>query len=84
MHQNTASKFTTSIGGSLNSDNQIQIECDSLINSTSPARLVFICSLDMVSLGAQRVARNLVNSSKWSIKSNEPIGEKLLGVENAI
>jgi uncharacterized NAD(P)/FAD-binding protein YdhS len=137
----SSNKFIASIGDSLNSGDQIQIQCDWLINATGPARLVdedvksplistliqsglimansfggihvdyetsmvksreeivenfyaighltagtyyFVSSLDMASLGAKRVARDLVNSSKRSMKSRKPIGEKLLGVENAI
>jgi uncharacterized NAD(P)/FAD-binding protein YdhS len=43
----------------------------------------FVSSLDMVSMGAKRVARDVVNSSWQSIKPIESIGNKQLGVENA-
>lgn len=138
---NSTNKFIASIAGPVHSGDQIQIECDWVINATGPARLVdedsesplisnliksgliiansfggihidyetsmvkskgetvenfyaighltagtyyFVSSLDMVSLGAKRVAHDLVNSSKRSMMSRKPIEEKLLGVENAI
>ena len=43
----------------------------------------FVSSLDMVSMGAKRVARDVVNSSLESTKPIDPIREKHLGVENA-
>jgi uncharacterized NAD(P)/FAD-binding protein YdhS len=43
----------------------------------------FVSSLDMVSMGAKRVARNVVNSSQQSINQIEFAGEKQFGVENA-
>lgn len=43
----------------------------------------FVSSLDMVSMGAKRVARNVVNSSQQSIKPIESVKEGQLGVENA-
>ena len=44
----------------------------------------FVSSLDMVSMGAKRIARNLVNLSRHSIKPINLIKGKLLGVENAV
>ncbi|MBU3611465.1 FAD/NAD(P)-binding protein [Polynucleobacter sp. MG-27-Goln-C1] len=43
----------------------------------------FVSSLDMVSMGAKRVARNVVNSSQQSIKPIESVKERQLGIENA-
>jgi uncharacterized NAD(P)/FAD-binding protein YdhS len=43
----------------------------------------YVSSLDMVSIGAKRVARNLVYSSRQSSGSIVPIGKKQLGAENA-
>ena len=43
----------------------------------------FVSSLDMVSLGAKRVARTVINSSRQSINLMESIEEEQFGVENA-
>jgi uncharacterized NAD(P)/FAD-binding protein YdhS len=43
----------------------------------------FVSSLDMVSMGAKRVARDVVNSSRQSINQIESVGEKQFGVESA-
>lgn len=43
----------------------------------------FVSSLDMVSMGAKRVARHVVNSSQQSIKPIESVMERQLGAENA-
>jgi uncharacterized NAD(P)/FAD-binding protein YdhS len=43
----------------------------------------FVSSLDMVSMGAKRVARNVVNSIQQSINQIEFAGEKQFGVTNA-
>ncbi len=44
----------------------------------------FVSSLDMVALGAMRVARALVDSSSRSIEPRKTIERDILGVENAI
>ncbi len=44
----------------------------------------FVSSLDMVSVGAKRVARDLVASSGYSLESDKSIKEETLDVENAI
>jgi uncharacterized NAD(P)/FAD-binding protein YdhS len=43
----------------------------------------FVSSLDMVSIGAKRVARDVVKSSRCSNNSMESIGRRQFGVENA-
>lgn len=43
----------------------------------------FVSSLDMVSMGAKRVARDLVGSCRRSISPIESVREKKFGVENA-
>ena len=43
----------------------------------------FVSSLDMVSMGAKRVARDVVNSSRQPKTSEESISEKQFGVVNA-
>lgn len=43
----------------------------------------FVSSLDMVSMGAKRAARDVVNSSRQSSNQIEPFREKQFGVENA-
>ncbi|MEY4495651.1 MAG: hypothetical protein RL744_715 [Pseudomonadota bacterium] len=135
-----SNKFIALISKIDSSDDQIQIECDWIINATGPARSIdvnsgstllnnlmksglimvnpfggiqvdyetsmvksgedkvenfyaighltsgtyyFVSSLDMVSMGAKRVARDLVGSCRRSISPMEPVREKQFGVENA-